>query len=90
MTQSTSTDGNGARPLRTPQGGAVSGPMPQRDPAPTIGGPSCPSCHARGRGRRVTGTTTTRKKPSRATFSGHALERRKYPEQEDRVGAYPA
>ncbi|KAK7101835.1 hypothetical protein V1264_020159 [Littorina saxatilis] len=64
MTQSTSTDGNGARPLRTPQGGAASGPMPQRDPAPTTGGPSRLSCHARGRGRKVTGTTTTRKKPS--------------------------
>ena len=52
---------NGARPLRSLQGGAAPGSEPQRSPPSATGGPSHPPCCARGRWRRVTGRTKARK-----------------------------
>ena len=52
---------NGARPLRSLQGGAAPDSEPQRSPPSATGGPSHPPCCARGRWRRVTGRTKARK-----------------------------
>ena len=52
---------NGARPLRSLQGGAAPGSEPQRSPPSATGGPSHPPCCARGRWRRATGRTKARK-----------------------------
>ena len=52
---------NGARPLRSLQGGAVPGSDSQRSPPSATGGPSQPPCCVRGRWRRATGRTKARK-----------------------------
>ena len=54
-----SCDMNDARPLRTVQDGAASGSVPQRSPPSATGGPTRPPCHARGPGRKATGSTST-------------------------------
>ena len=50
-----SIDGNGARPVRIPQAGAVPGSVPQRSPPSATGGPFVSSCGARGQARTATG-----------------------------------
>ena len=52
---------NGARPLRSLQGGAAPGSEPQWSPPSATGGPSQPPCCARGRWRRAIGHTKARK-----------------------------
>ncbi|KAK7096015.1 hypothetical protein V1264_005362 [Littorina saxatilis] len=59
MTPSDRRDTHGARPLRSLQGEAAAGSKPQRSPTSATGGPSRPSCCARGRRRNATGSTTT-------------------------------
>ena len=52
---------NGARPLRSLQGGAVPGSEPKRSPPSATGGPSQLPCCTRERRRRATGHTKARK-----------------------------
>ena len=86
-----SCDMNDARPLRTVQGGAASGSVPQRSPPSATGSPTRPPCHARGRGRTATGSTPTSTRTHRLfQVTSHALECIESPKQKDRTGAYPA
>ena len=61
MTLGDEIDSNGARPVRTPQAGAVPGSVPQRSPPKRLEVPSS-SCGARRRGGHATGRTTNTSK----------------------------
>lgn len=55
MTRGDRFNRDGARPVRSPQAGAVPGSWPQRSPPSATGGPFVLSCGARGQARRATG-----------------------------------